>query len=320
MVSTQQAQQVDPEFRAQCNAIFDSWRSGKLPFSDAAQRLQTMAAEAIAAKQLSNQGATEVLMGVMQGYRANLNESINHFERARDLFEQAGDHDRTVTCILNIGETYRLKGNFTRAQRFFHQAYEAAVEINNVSVQSIALTNEGQMLLSMGKVSESQEALHKAYELSNVPLETEREEKNRHAMQCEVLYALAMLYIEMDDLSTAWKYATRSLKQAEELQIPDRLGFANRAIGEVLTVLGKAPTSDIDPDPDTYFQAANEAFREVKAEGELAKTMFAHGKSLAKRGKRMAAARKLQQAMVIFTRLGMVDDAAKAAEAQLTLI
>ena len=35
------------------------------------------------------------------------------------------------------------------------------------------------------------------------------------------------------------------------------------------------------------------------------------------RGKKVAAARKLQQAVIIFTKLGMVDDAAKAAEAQM---
>lgn len=35
---------------------------------------------------------------------------------------------------------------------------------------------------------------------------------------------------------------------------------------------------------------------------------------------KMAAARKLQLAMIIFTRLGMVDDAARAAEMQLEVL
>ena len=66
---------------------------------------------------------------------------------------------------------------------------------------------------------------------------------------------------------------------------------------------------------DHLYQRYSEA-----AEGELAKTMYEHGRSLMRRDKKMPAARKLQQAMVIFTRLGMVDDAAKAAEAQLMVL
>ncbi len=48
--------------------------------------------------------------------------------------------------------------------------------------------------------------------------------------------------------------------------------------------------------------------------------MLAHARCLAGHGRRTTAARKLQQAMIIFTRLGMTDDAAQAAEAQLQVI
>jgi hypothetical protein len=52
-------------------------------------------------------------------------------------------------------------------------------------------------------------------------------------------------------------------------------------------------------------------------EGDVAKTMFARGKSLVRRGKKASAAKLFQQALVIFEKLGMRDDAAKAAEAQM---
>jgi hypothetical protein len=97
------------------------------------------------------------------------------------------------------------------------------------------------------------------------------------------------------------------------------LGFANRTLGEVLlafedrTELGD---DEFSADPGEYFRAALESFQEMDAEGERARTMFAHARCLAKQGRRVAAARLLQQAMLIFAQLGMVDDSAKAAESQ----
>jgi hypothetical protein len=63
-----------------------------------------------------------------------------------------------------------------------------------------------------------------------------------------------------------------------------------------------------------------EQFKQVKAEAEVGKTLFAQGKSFAKRNRRNSAGRLFQQAIVIFTKLGMNDDAAKAAEEQLRVI
>ena len=103
-------------------------------------------------------------------------------------------------------------------------------------------------------------------------------------------------------------------------ETPVRLGFAHRAIGDVMTELGESPDPEFGNDPDEHYQAAVDAFRQIKAEGEVGKTFFAQGQSLTKRHKRRLAGRKFQQAMVIFTKLGMTDDASKAAEAQMLII
>lgn len=98
-------------------------------------------------------------------------------------------------------------------------------------------------------------------------------------------------------------------------------GYANRALAEIISV---NPVPPMDKrfvnDPNVYFQAANDAFLEIHAEGEVARTIYAHALSLLRAGRQMMAARKLQLAMIIFTRLGMVDDAARAAETQLEVL
>lgn len=319
--SIQPHQDVAPEYRERYNAIFDAWQSGKLVFVDAVTQIETLRRIAVRAGDIANQGGAELLMGIMQGYRANLNESIQHFEQARDLFSKVGNRERVATCTLNIGESYRLKGNFTQARRYFHAAYEAASQLQDVKMQVTALTNEGQMLISLGRYDQARAALEDAIQLSSeVWSDNARLEANRIDNLCEIHHALVAVYLQLGQPELAWEHARLSLRIAQEIQQSYRIGFANRAIAEVLTQLETPPDSSFDSDPDTYYQAACEAFRELKAEGELGKTLCAQGKSLAKRGRKLQSARKLQQAMVIFTRLGMVDDAAKAAEAQLQVL
>ncbi len=323
MVTTQTTliQEVSPKFKEYCNNLLDDWKTGELPFQEAVERLKEYSREAVDTDHYANLGNAEIVLGIMQGYRANLNEGIFHFERARELFERAGNRERMTACILNIGETYRLKGNFIRARTFFHSAYEKARELGRISTQVIALTNEGQMLLSMKQLEKARDTLEKARDLSEKwEIDTPRDERDWLDNRCEIYYALAVICLREGQLEAAWERAMVALEVAEKLQLPIRFGYARRVIAKVISELGEAPVDGFSSDPDEHFRAASEAFREVKAEGELAKTMFVHGNSLAKRGKQRAAARKLQQAMIIFTRLGMVDDAARAAEAQLELL
>jgi tetratricopeptide (TPR) repeat protein len=173
------------------------------------------------------------------------------------------------------------------------------------------------MLLSMGQLDAAREDLLESYRLS---LDFAPDSDERTSLQCELHHALTLLYLLQENLQAAWQEAKQAYQVANQVPQPLEKGFANRAVAEVVTALNTAPDEGFSDDPDIYYQAANEAFYEINAEGEMARTMFAHAKSLAQRGRRMTAARKLQHAMIIFTRLGMIDDAAKAAEVQLEVL
>src|SRR5690606_22358712 len=109
----------------------------------------------------------------------------------------------------------------------------------------------------------------------------------------------------------------QSYAYGQETAQPMRIGFGSRAIADVITALGSTPDDNFESDPDFYYKEALESFRKVKMEGDIAKTLFARGNSLVIRGKKSLAAKLFQQALAIFTRLGMTDDAAKVAEAQM---
>lgn len=250
-------------------------------------------------------------------YRGSLNAAILHYERARALYNVVGNRRRIAICDLNLGEAYRYKGDFKRAGLLFEKAYETFKQVGDAEGQAAAIGNKGQMFFSMRLFKNACDDLQASCRIAeDLPLDS----SNRSTILCEMHHSLAMVYLALDEVETAWVEARIAYRLAAEAQSPVELGYANRAIAEVLTTLGRAPEAHFSPDPDVYYQAASEAFHEINAEGEIARTMFAQARSLARRGRRLTAARKLQLAMGIFTRLGMVDDAAKAAEVQLEVL
>lgn len=310
---------IPDDYRAEVNAIYNTWHDGKLAFHEAVKQYDEM--RLAAGDDVMKLGALDNILGIMHGYRSNYEESIKYFEAARVHFEKVGALRRVVSCDLNVGESYRLQGNHIRARSYFHRAYEAAKSMDSLRMQTTALGNEGQIWLTLGSYEKARHALEKAIELANQEWQGldayGNVELNKNDSKCEMYHALALISLAENKLDEAWQHAKKSLDYAQKVERPLRLGFANRALGDVITVLGKSPEEGFSAEPETYYQAAIKAFKQVKAEGEVGRTQVAIGKSLAQRGKKPAAARAFQQAMVIFTKLGMSNDAAQAAEEQL---
>lgn len=318
-MSTATAPDIEPtpEFNTCCLTIVQAWQRGDLPFAEATTQLGILGRQAAASSHAVNEGRVEQLFGYIKSYRGDLNAAIHHYERARALYNMAGNQRRVGTCDLNMGEAYRYKGNFKRARQLYERAYAAFKQAGDREGEAMAIGNKGQMLLSMGQLDSARADLEEGYRIA-VALPAE-EFMERSSILCETHHALALLHLAAGDLERAWAESQRADEIARSTGEPLETGFASRAIGEVLTA-GYKPDNGFSTDPDVYYQTASEAFSAIHAEGELARTMFAHARSLVRRGRRMTAARKLQLAMGIFTRLGMVDDAAKAAEAQLEVL
>lgn len=318
------AKQTEPEidelFAERYRAVMQDWQRGGIGASDAQKELLELQKEAEEDDNSLHYGAVELNLGIIEGYLSNFTKSARHFETARQAFDAVGAISQMITCDLNIGEVYRLQGNFTRAQMFFHRAYSEAKSIDNKRTMAVALTNEGQMWISMGSPNKAFEMLHDALAVAENPYSDEDDElvhRGRLGVLAEIYHALTQICLANNDTVHAWTYAKKSYENAQETQHPMRMGYGNRAIADAITALGDAPEPAFEHDPDVYYKQALEYFRAVHMEGDVAKTMFARGKSLVRRGKKAAAAKLFQQSLVIFEKLGMTDDAAKAAEAQM---
>lgn len=306
------------DFQAKCLEITYQWEGGKLPYPEARQRLATLAHDASLRGHLADQGRVEQVIGYMEVVRGNLNVSIHHFERARAAYHQVQNTNRAAICDMNIGDSYRNKGDFKRALTLYGKAFEAFKAEKDIENQAFALTYRGQAWFSMDRLDTAQNDLVAGLALAEqIPTHTD----DRSLLLCEVNLALTRLYIKRERYGMAWESAIRAHDIALKSPQAFEKGYSNRALAEIISV---SPVPPMDRrfanDANVYFQAANDAFMEIHAEGEIARTMYAHALSLARSGRKMAAARKLQLAMIIFTRLGMVDDAARAAEMQLEVL
>lgn len=305
------------EFNQRCVQTIQGWQAGDTPFNDAIQHMDALLAEAHRAGHIANQARAQHGLGFLQHYRGNLNTSIRHYEQARSLYLRVGNRSRAANIDLNQGENYRFKGEFKRARRLYHAAFETATELDNLRIRTIAAVNEGLVLLALEKLDAAQTAFERGYQL------TQQWVENRDALPgilCEIHHGMSVIHLARDEHQAAWEHALKALDAARINKQPLQIGYANRTLGEVVTAIHEAPLPGLPSEPDEYFRTSVAAFREIDADAEMARTMYAQASSLALRGRRTTAARKLQQAMIIFTRLGMVDDAARAAEAQLAVI
>jgi tetratricopeptide (TPR) repeat protein len=317
---------VSPAVQTETAALLSKWEEGGVSYEDVIARFDVLMAEAIAAKRHNDHGQIEYRRGMIEGYRGSYETSIKHFENARDLFIAGGMRRRVIACHLNIGETYRLKGNFTRARQYFRIGYEAALELGHREMQVTCRINEAQMLVSLGYMDQAETTLLECYTLAREPFpydadrDPERVERGRLSHLVDITKALATIYSSRRQANEAWNYARECYTIAYQLTVTLLMGFADRAMGEAISLNPERIEDGVNPDPDYYFQQSISHLKEVNAEAEIARTLLAQGRSLIGRGKRTQAARKLNQAIAIFNRLNLIDEASRAAEEQLKLL
>jgi tetratricopeptide (TPR) repeat protein len=319
-------QEAQPEFEAKLRAVMQEWQNGDLPFVDAGEQITTLLGEATVADHPANIGRAETYLGIMQGHRGNYQIAIQHFDNSRAAFERLGNTRRMMIADLNLGETYRLKGDYRRAQRKFKAAIREAQKIEDIHSEITATVNEGLMLLNMKQMTSARTSFERGQGLIQQWMDSRDNTEDEAALallspRCEIAYGMALVHLDAGDPQQAFESAKQAIALAEH---SDKMmqGKTNRIMGEILTQLNPADLPPANPD-DTlprdaavYFQNAYTIFNEMSAEADLARTFYAHALYLIQEGNKMGAARRLQRAIIIFAKRGMTQEAAQAAEAQ----
>jgi tetratricopeptide (TPR) repeat protein len=314
------SQEPTPEFNTHCIDLLTQWDTGKITARELLNKLDGLMKEIAPTAHAANLGRVEHLLGYVYHYLGNYATSIQHYEKARRYYVRAENRRRIATIDLNQGENYRLKGEYSRALALYRSSYETAQEMGHLPLMSYALTNEAHVLTVVKNFEYARKSFEQAYTLTDEWHGKVYEDnvEDSSLLRAEILLGLAELEIASKNYEAAWNYSNRALEYARYLEELRGQGLAYRVMGDILTVFNPNPTQE--PNCDEMYRLATNNFRTINAEGEIARTLFAYAKSLAHRGQRNKAAQLFRESMVIFTRLGMSQEAVKAAEAQLKVL
>jgi tetratricopeptide (TPR) repeat protein len=306
-----------PKFVEKCRNALDRWEEGAMSIRETILILNQCSQEAMITHHLANQGYVEHILGYIEHTRGNLESSIQHYKQARALFVHINNQRFRARMELNLGENYRFQGDFDQALELYQNVYMITEQVGDLRIQTFSVVNKGTALFELGENNNAYQAFEEGLALIE-QWQQHFEQKNK--ILGETHYGMALIHMRRDDPDAAWEHLHKCLQAAEARNQPWTRGYAHRLAGILVSEIDPLPDSTLSPNPDDHFQQAMDAFKEINAEAELARTIYAQARSLGQREERLQAARKFQQAMLIFNRLGMINDAALAAEAQLNLI
>ncbi len=306
--------ETTPEFEERCTHIITSWQAGKLAFKDALAKMRRMADEAARAGHRANEARARDRLGLLQHYRGNLQTSSDHYTHARELYTQVDNHVRIANIDLNQGENHRFMGDAAAALQLYRSAYALAEAHGLVRVQTMAALNEGLLLADAGgQYASAGRSLRRALDLL---LTWTTHDDLFDGIMMEIHHGLVVIALYEGDIEAARLETLKAWGIAQGNPLPLHTGFANRLVGMFTLAAGNPPDAVFGDDPNAYLEAAIKAFRGINAEGEVARTMLLQARHLAQQGEHERASFKLRNIIKTCTRLGMVNYAAMAAEAE----
>ena len=306
-----------PEFNQDCAGVLQNWREGQITFREAVALMNRYLQQAVASGHRANQGCAEHTLGILQGQRGNLESSLLHLALAHELYQQTGNTELVARADMGRGIVWLSQGNLPASLELFRAIYQTAVTLEDRYLQLLTTQNEGVVLDELGQHAAAQSAYERALQLAE---QWEGSVQQKSILLCSIHASLATLHQQLNEPEVAWRHALLAQEIAQQENFLLLQGYAHRAIAQLVAELEPPPDANLSTDSDGYFQKALSAFQALNAEVDIANTVFYHACSLAKRGERLAALRKFQQAVLIYNRLGMVRDATLAAEAQLEFL
>lgn len=314
MSTTPPNAQPSPEFMERAVSTMQQWERGELNNQQVLETMNALLADAVIAKRLADQAQAHIMIGVVYSYSGKPEVGIQHYRTARSLFERVGNVERMLIADTNIAETLMDKGDLPRARELYNRCYLTARQIESPRAQAISIAMVGRILLRQGLPNRARPALEEGERL----MQSLPDRRGTIGLLYEIYHDLIAVCVQQGDTEYALDAARKGLQAAHESRGLVQLGLANRAVGELLTTLSQPVDmgEGFSNNPDDYFRATMQYFTEMKTDLEIARTLWVHGESLAKRGQRLTAARKLQQAARIFTELNMLSEAARVGEIQ----
>jgi tetratricopeptide (TPR) repeat protein len=242
-------------------------------------------------------------LGNIQQMRGRFPEARNCHTEALDLRRAIGDRAGVIASLNNLAVLAFEVGDYEAARKGWEQALDEAEDIGALPLQALALANLGELALIEGRHEEARSRIEDALEIS--------EDIDDRRLTTEALRNLALLEHATGG-ERAVALGERALEIARSAGLRDNEGRCLVALGEVVAgnLFDADKTDEMPRDgeltsAESYYRRGLDLLRDIGNESELAKALERFGRYKVERGEIAAGKSLLQEALTIFSRLGM---------------
>ncbi len=242
---------------------------------------------------------TLLLLGAAHTLLGNYEQAFRYKEQALVLYHELGDREAVGNTLNNLGETARLRGDFRRALDYYRQAIAIAREIGDRTGEMVRLSNLGGARVGVGEFEAAESDLRAVIRLSEPAGE-------RVSAAYSYLF-LSEALLGQSRWGEAAEAAQRAFELGRELQLPDAVALAWRALGKIAahgleTILVDGAVYNA---PACFAESAR-VCNENQLEGERARTLRAWADHELARGDKARGELMMREAKEVFARLDMV--------------
>ena len=242
-------------------------------------------------------------LGNIQQRRGRVHEASNCHREALELRRNIGDRIGVIGSHNDLAVLAFEHGNYEHALRGWQQALAEAEEIGALPLQGLALLNLGELALIEGRHDEARVRLDDALNLA--------EDLDDKQLSGEAMRNLALLENALGHNNRAKAHARQAHQIAAGAGLRDHEGRALIALGEILSSSLFDPEQTIEttqrdePSAADYFTEGIALLRNIGSQSEVARGLELFGRYKVEQGDTREGAEMLQQALTIFTTLGM---------------
>ncbi len=147
----------------------------------------------------------------------------NYWEECLKIAEKMKSDDLLAISLNNIGEIYRVRGEYEKALNYYAKAYEHSKKSEDYIGMSVNLLNMGDVEQNRGNLDTAEKYLRKSAELY-------KEHKSKERLSASYLH-LSRVLADKGEYENALKYGRDAYNLAEEIKSKVKMGESLMAIG-----------------------------------------------------------------------------------------
>jgi len=179
--------------------------------------------------------AYDAIAGVYSLANDDENAMLYH-RKGIETLRRSADAKTLASAILNMGEAFRMAGNYDSALHYFAEAEQIFGKINYPKGKFYSIGNIGMVYASQGKTGLAENDLNQAIDFL--------EASDDYYPVCVYLISLSDVYLQKNKIDKALSYAKRSWQLAQQHDLKEQIRDANLKLSEL---------NQKDHDPEQAF-------------------------------------------------------------------